>query len=246
MSAKISPVWGQRKMRMNAYKLAIALMVFLCLAVAAIVTVAALALADKAEASHLPDSLQTEVWKLEAAGKMTAADSLKRVFTAKLQLDQRQKAAQAELAKKKAEAQKKIWAQWNQEVTPMTLDSVWIWAGKDAGKIGWLATRYNFRLDPQVPTEAQLPTMKGELEARKKLRAEVSRQLGTVNDRVDKLAKRVDQAEQGIAAVRTAVVQNKFDIQAALSVLERVAVGTCPDSNTVQAIKIAKEANSRH
>lgn len=209
---------------------------------------------DQAQGATLPDSLQTEVLKLEAAGKFPAADSLKRVFQAKTQLTQRQKAAQDSLAKRQLTAQKKLWAIWNQQVTPMSIDSVWVWAGKDAGKIAWLAGRYNFRLDPKVPTEAQLPTMKAEIEARKKLRLEVSRQIALqvgrmkgqsedlqrIQARVDSLEKTVVANSRDLRVLHDAVTDNSFDIKAALSVLERVNLAVEPNQGNKALIEAAR------
>src|SRR3989344_2952737 len=93
-------------------------MIFLCLAIAAIAALSVVALTEQAEGAALPDSLQISVWKLEAVGKRPAADSLKRVFKAKLQLEQRQKAAQAELVKKQEEARRKLQAQWVRKSLP--------------------------------------------------------------------------------------------------------------------------------
>ncbi|PWB38991.1 MAG: hypothetical protein C3F02_01115 [Parcubacteria group bacterium] len=194
------------------------------------------------EGATLPDSLELRALQLQAAGRVVAADSLRKVFTAQIVLAERQKAiqdsltalqkaAQLELYRRHLDAKVKLWSSWDAKVTPLPIDSVWVWAGCDFDKLNWLAARYHIQYDIKSSLNDNATRMANEMKARKQLRTEVSRQLRTqltgLTSQVNKLEQRVDACEQNIAAIRKAVVKNGFDIGAALSVLEQTAGVAC-------------------
>lgn len=155
-----------------------------------------------------------------------------------------------ELYQKQLKAKIAQWKQWDSEVTPLSLDEVWTWIGDDEGKARFIAARYNYSLSPKESAVQQIGEIKFTMEEKRRLRQEISRQLGYqltgLVTQVDQISNRVTRLESDMSAIKVAVIQNKFNIAAALSVLETMPAGDKPDSNTVNVlIRTKMELSSR-
>jgi len=152
----------------------------------------------------LSDSIKTEILTLEAAGKISEADSLRRVETARAELTAKQAKAQKELAAKRANAEKELYSAWDKEVRPLTYDEVWSWVEKDtvnfAAKIKFLSKRYGIMTDTTKNYTYQLIELTSTIEFRSEIRTEAKKEveqaLKTLLDPNSALMKKISEIDE--------------------------------------------------
>lgn len=136
----------------------------------------------------LPDSIQEQILILQASGKIAQADSLTKVWTAKVQLEAT-----------KATAQKKLEKGWAEEVDPKSAEDSVAWINSKA-KAFWLSRRWvdSGLISAPVDTMGDLGagklTLLGEVKKTASFKSavakEVSRQLGDFSKMVTAIGDR--------------------------------------------------------
>ncbi|MFA6525290.1 MAG: hypothetical protein WCT33_03420 [Patescibacteria group bacterium] len=135
---------------------------------------------------------QEQILKLQAAGKLAQADSLKTVFTAQVQLATQKAAAAEELKKLEQKKQADREATWAKTVARLSFEECLQWTADDSTgsqveKIGWLSkrwvTNYGFKpIDPKATLNEVLMILQDQVNERRdaaKRRAEIDARVGS-------------------------------------------------------------------